>query len=192
MTAEAAANTQRARPEIYPRRLRLLHWITALLVAGQAGLAAINAAVYEGHPLLAETAVQAHLSLGLLILLLTLLRLSWRLRAVTPGLPGDLTGKARWAARGLHGALYALLLFLPVTGYVKLAALGFEIIAFGLIALPTLPLDPQTAAAARVLHGAGAALLAGLLVLHIGAAVFHRRLFGGPVIQRMWGPSGKS
>lgn len=188
MSAATTAPVSRTRPEVYPRRLRLLHWITALLVAGQATLAAINAAVYEGHPLLAEAVVQAHLSFGLLVLLLTLLRLAFRLTDALPDLPRDLTLGQRWAARGLHGALYVLLLLLPVTGYVKLAALGFEITAFGLIALPALPLDPQLAATARALHGAGAGLLAGLLVLHVGAAVFHRRLLGAPVMQRMWGP----
>ena len=173
-------------PDVYPLSLRLLHWGTTLLVATQAVLAAVNALVYEGKPLLAEAVVQTHLSLGILLFGLTAIRLGLRSAAMTPRLPADMTPTARWFAGSLHAILYALLLLLPVTGYVKLAALGFEIQVFGVFALPPLPLDAALAAAARRLHSGGAIVLGGLLLLHIGAALLHCRLLGSPVLQRMW------
>lgn len=172
--------------DTYPRRLRLLHWTTALLVAAQAGLALANALVYERRPVLAEAVVQAHLSFGVLIFALTLLRLAVRATAACPALPGDMAPPIRFAARAVHAALYALLLILPLSGYVKLAALGFEITVFGLAPLPALPVDPDLAALARSVHTGAAIALGILLTGHIGAAVFYRHLMGAPVLQRMY------
>lgn len=152
----------------------------------QVALAAVNALVYEGHPVLAEAAVQAHLSLGAVILLITVLRLLCRLALHVPALPDTMQTAARRAAQAVHAALYLLLLALPLSGYVKLAALGYEIVLFGLVALPPLPFDPALAAAARDLHAAAAVILGILLTGHIAAALLHRRLFGQPVIRRMF------
>ena len=178
----------RAEPDAYPRPLRLLHWTTALLVAAQAGLALANALVYERRPILAETVVQAHLSLGVLIFALTLLRLAVRATKACPALPDDMAPPMRFAAHAVHATLYVLLLVLPVSGYVKLAALGFEIIVFGLLPLPALAVDPDLAALARSIHTGAAIALGVLLTGHIGAAVFHKVLIGGPVLQRMYPP----
>lgn len=175
-----------AGPDAYPRPVRLLHWTTALLVVAQACLALTNALVYEQRPVLAETVVQAHLSFGVVILGLTLLRLAVRATTVCPALPGDMAPPMRIAARAVHAALYVLLLVLPLSGYVKLAALGFEIVVFGLLPLPSLPIDPDLAALARSIHNGSAIALCILLTGHIGAAVFHRILMGAPVLQRMY------
>jgi len=166
----------------------VLHLITALLVLTQITLAAVNALVYEGHPVLAEAAVQTHLSLGALILVLTVLRFLCRLSLGVPALPDDMPPPARRAAQAVHAALYLLLLALPLSGYVKLAALGYEVVLFGILALPPLAFDPALATAARDLHAAAAACLGILLTGHIAAALFHRRMFGQPVLQRMFAP----
>lgn len=175
-----------AGPDAYPRPLRLLHWTTALLVAAQAGLALTNTLIYERRPVLAEMVVQAHLSLGVLILGLTLLRLAVRTAAVCPAMPGDMAPPMWLAARAVHAALYVLLLVLPLSGYVKLAALGFEIAVFGLVPLPALPVAPDLAALARSVHTGAAIALGILLTGHIGAAVFHKVLMGAPVLRRMF------
>ena len=156
------------------------------MVLAQVALAAVNALVYEGHPVLAEAAVQAHLSFGAAILMLTVLRFVCRLSLGVPALPDDMPPAACRAAQAVHAALYLLLLALPLSGYVKLAALGYEILLFGVLALPPLPFDPVLATAARDLHAAAAVLLGILLTGHITAALLHRRLFGQPVFQRMF------
>jgi len=166
--------------------LQALHLVTALLVLAQVVLAAVNALVYEGNPVLAEAAVQAHLSFGATILVLTVLRFVCRLSLGVPALPDDMPPAARRAAQAVHASLYLLLLALPLSGYVKLAALGYEVVLFGVLALPVLPFDPALASAARDLHAAAAVLLGILLTGHIAAAVFHRRVFGQPVLRRMF------
>lgn len=174
------------RSAVYPTGLRLIHWGTALLVAAQFALALTNALVYESRPRTAEAVVQAHLSIGALVFAATVVRLVWRLAVVAPKSPSKATPVTRLAAHIVHVALYALLLALPVTGYVKLAALGFDITVFGVVTLPPLTVDVGLSGLARSAHTAGAALLSILLAGHVAAALFHTRLFGTPVLQRMW------
>ncbi|MEM9043466.1 MAG: cytochrome b/b6 domain-containing protein [Pseudomonadota bacterium] len=118
--------------------LRLVHWSTAGLVLIQFTLAAINFLVYEPRPVMAEWAVQAHISFGTAILALTLSRLALRLL-----LPGQLAPPLRsgktYLAMSVHLLLYGCLITLPLLGYIRLAALGFEPSVFGLFNLPALP-----------------------------------------------------
>lgn len=164
--------------------LRLAHWTTVSLVAAQCTLAGLNALLYEPRPVLAEALVQAHISLGLLILVLTLARLAIRLGpsgqaapAVRTGLPG-LVGV-------VHSGLYIVLLLLPVTGYVKLAALGYEIRLFSALSLPALPFDPWLSSLAQVAHVYLSATLGVLVAVHVVGALLHRHLFGSPILSRM-------
>ena len=173
-------------PRVYSAPLRLLHGVTAVLVVAQFALAATNALVYESRPVLAEAVVQAHLSIGAVVLVLTMIRLIGRLSRPAPVLPNDMSIAWKTSARMVHMALYLLLILLPVTGYVKLAALGFQISVFGLVALPALPFNTELAALARTAHLALAILLCLMVFGHVLAAVFHARLFGCPILHRMW------
>lgn len=167
----------------YSLALRLVHWLTAVLVAGQVGLALANIALYEPRPVLAEWLVQAHITLGFAVFALTLLRLPIRGMSKSP-LPSRLR-VLRIGASVMYAALYLFLLALPATGYLKLAALGFQVEVAGLIPLPTLPVDISLARAAEQAHMTAAYALAGALVLHVSAAVFHERLDGRRVLPHM-------
>ena len=164
--------------------LRLIHWTTVGLVAAQFALAALNALLYEPRPRLAEALVQTHLSLGALTFAVTLARLWVRL---TPGMARAPAVPAPWKylIPGTHLILYGCLLLLPVAGYGRLAALGFEMTILGMIRLPALGFDPTLANRLADLHGLLATVLAAAVVLHVAGAVLHRRVFGEPVLHRM-------
>ena len=173
-------------PDRYPAALRALHWTVAALVALQLVFALTNALVYEVAPDTAETVIQAHISVGLLILVLTLLRLGVRLTSALPAFPETMGRTKRRLAHATHGALYLVLIALPVTGWLKFAALGYPVSAFGLLPLPVFDFMPDIARRARTAHELLGLTLGGLLVLHIGAALFHKRLTGSAVLPRMW------
>ncbi len=79
---------------------------------------------------------------------------------------------------------------LPVSGYVRLAALGFSIELFGLVPLPTLWLAPELALWAAAAHNALVFILMGAILTHIGGVLLHSRLTGEGVMHRMGlGPS---
>lgn len=175
----------RGAPPIYALPIRLLHWLTVILVAWLFALAIGNRFLSEALPDLGETFVQVHINLGFLVLLATLVRLVVKIGVPAPGSSWQ-TGK--WPpvlARTVHGLLYAGLLTIPVAGYVKLAALGYEIRLFGMIALPGLSFDPSLARYAREVHANAAWCLGLLILLHGAAALFHRRIDGTSVLHRM-------
>ncbi|MEM9872598.1 MAG: cytochrome b/b6 domain-containing protein [Pseudomonadota bacterium] len=167
----------------YSRHLRVIHWSTAVLVAVQVAFALLNIALYEPRPILAETLVQAHISLGAVLFILTLVRLA--ARWYSPTSPRSDNAALLFAARAGHAALYACLLALPITGYLKLAALGFTVTPFGVLPLPPMSLNVPLAQFADQAHDLIALGLGGLLVLHIAAAVFHRRLDGRRVLHHI-------
>lgn len=162
-----------------------MHWLLAALIGLQLLFALINAMVYETAPDAAEAAVQAHISLGVLILGLMLLRLALRLTRPVPPLPARMGRATRRLAYATHGAFYVVLIALPVTGWLKFAALGYPVSAFGVLPLPVFDFMPDWARRARTAHELLALALGGLLVLHIGAALFHKRLVGMAVLPRM-------
>ncbi|MEO1193906.1 MAG: cytochrome b/b6 domain-containing protein [Pseudomonadota bacterium] len=174
-----------ARVQRYGVAQRLLHWLTVLLVLALLLCALGNSLVYEGQPVLAETLVQIHMSLGATVFLLTLARALLRQLQPPPALPESLSAARAGIARGLHLCLYLLLLAIPVTGYLKLAWLGFEIRLFDLITLPSLALDIEASALARRLHWMLAISLTALLATHIAAALQHRHRGEAMIFKRM-------
>jgi cytochrome b561 len=152
--------------ERYTRRAALLHWaaaalVLALLVSGLAAARGGQAA-----------ALRAHLPLGLALLALTLLRLFWAWREARAGLrpapPAGVPALQRGAARAVQGLLYLVPIGMAVSGVAMVAATGAAPAIFAGAALPDFHEVPP-----RVAHGVGAALLALLLALHVGAALHH-------------------
>ncbi|WP_350656790.1 cytochrome b [Psychrobacter sp. S1-30-MNA-CIBAN-0213] len=95
---------------------KCLHWGTALLFLGA------YASVYFRHWFTVDdtpinwTALQLHLSFGVSIAVLVVLRIIWRMMNRTPDEePG--TKMEHLAAHAGHFALYAVLIIMPVTGY---------------------------------------------------------------------------
>jgi cytochrome b561 len=125
---------------------------------------------------------QVHKSWGTVVFCLALLRVALRAGSRTrPALPD---GTPRWqvrAARLVHGLLYAAMIGMPLSGWVMVSAsptqdlLGIENMVFGLAALPDpwVPGNARLEAAARAVHVASAVVLAGVLALHVAAALWH-------------------
>lgn len=138
--------------------------------------------------------IQLHKSWGAVAFGLAILRLLWRMAdGVRPRLPA---GMPRWqarAARGSHVALYALMVAMPLSGWVMVCAspvqdsLGIGNEVFGLFALPDpwVPGVERVAEAARAVHVALAVALAGLLTLHVAAALRHHLVDRDEVLARM-------
>lgn len=174
---------------IYPRHIRVVHWATVVLVLLQIISVLLHQLVYETNPRLSEWLVQQHISLGAVVFLATLLRLA--LRQVFEMPLGSSRTSVRVAARINHAAFYGFLIVLPVTGYLKLAPLGFEIKVLGIQRLPSMPFDQALAQTAAVWHFWCAILFSIALVLHVLATVFHTRLDGHSVLHRMRLPLGR-
>lgn len=172
-------------PQAWGRISIALHWLTAVLILG---LAAVGLLMTELPTSPMKMQVYAlHKSFGLTVLALTVLRLSWRLLAGSPeALPG---GKLQsLAAKSVHGMLYVLLFAMPLSGWLYNSASGFPLRWFGM-PLPRLftGFNPALKQLAHALHENLFYLLAALLVLHAGAALFHHYVRKDDTLKRMTG-----
>jgi cytochrome b561 len=174
--------------EVYTRIARTLHWATVVLLALQFPVGLYM--VYRGGTLnlwdgLTNTLYDGHKLSGLVILTLVLGRLAYR---VARGAPADEPTLAPWqrvVSHATHWGLYALLLAVPVAGYVGISLFP-ALDLFGLVTLPGL-VTPDEAAAktAFFVHWILALMLAGLIAMHVGAALHHYLIRKDNVLGRM-------
>lgn len=142
----------------------------------------------EGSRALAVNAFQVHKSLGLSVLVLSLLRLAWRLWHPPGALPAGMPGWERLAARSSHVLFYLLMIGIPLSGWLYVsaqwregAALNVPTLWFGAFEVPHLfGLHQASAATREVVAAMGleahewlAWTAMGLLVLHVAAALKH-------------------
>lgn len=153
---------------------KLLHWLSALAVAFVVAIALWGAQLQPGPTKLLLG--RLHLAVGILILLLTAWRATIRLIRAREF---DLHP----LVRGIHMVLYGLLLAIPLTG------LATAIRSNGIYILLNLPttegFDPGLASDVASLHITLAYALVGLLVAHIGAAIWHHLVLKDAVMSRM-------
>ncbi len=163
---------------------KALHWLVALLVAVQFCIAWAMPDIGP-HTKLGRL-INLHLTVGALIGLAALVRISWRLRRSTPDATATQPRWLRAAARVSHGTLYALLLIVPLLGWAAASAYGWRATLFPRLALP--PLLPRGSAAgflAGDVHTFLAYTLLAMVALHIGAALYHRLILRDEVLARM-------
>ncbi len=129
---EAAANRRYGPVSI------LLHWTIALLILVQIGLGWYMNEVLPDHSPAQASILALHISVGLTILLLVLIRIGVRLAHPAPPLPQGMALWERVLARASHVLFYVLLLALPLTGW-ALASLGARPISFWGLPWPHLP-----------------------------------------------------
>jgi cytochrome b561 len=161
-----------------------LHWITAPLVLGLFGIGLWM----TGLPIsLLKLQVYAwHKWIGLTVLAFTLLRLLWRWRSPPPPLPPSVAPWEMKLAPVVHWTLLALLLAMPVSGWLMSSAAGVSVMWFGFIPMPDLvPRDQDLFAALRGTHYVLSRLLILAIVLHLAAVIRHDVLRRDGIFRRM-------
>ncbi len=168
---------------------KTLHWVTAAAILVLLALGWTMGDLEDGPAKL--DAYQWHKSIGIAILALTLFRVMWRLAKPALALPDSMRTWEKWAAKLVHFGFYVLLVLLPLTGWAMVSSMSFPTLLFGFIPLPNLPVIPDLANKSELghmfkeTHEMMAALLVGLLALHIGAALKHHFINHDDVLLRM-------
>ena len=165
---------------------RALHWWIAGVLPAQwlLGWLAERASARTLEDVLLVT----HFQLGLLIFTAMAWRILARWRHGAPDAPPGCSAAVRMVRRATHLALYALLLVLPISGYVlwHWNALPLNLFGVDLPALFVPPVDDERARAlAWYLHVYAAWLLLGLIGTHLSAGAWHHLIRHQPVLQRM-------
>ena len=171
----------------YAAPARGLHWLTSLLVLG----IVIPAGVWIKYFEPADEAFKlrlynVHESVGVIVFVLVLLRLVYRWRNPPPPLPADTPAFVRIAAHAVHLALYALLLLMPIGGFLATNAWGFPLSVFGVLPLPSpVGKDEALAKVFSFLHWSGAIAIGALILGHIVGALYHHFVRRDGLIRRM-------
>jgi cytochrome b561 len=171
VAGSAVAATGRQWPA-YTRVMQTLHWGTLTLLLGTYAAAwTIDSASGSADK---AWLIMLHRSLGIAILLVTVLRVVVRQRTRVPSLPPSLPAAQRWLARIGAVSLYALLILQPMLGLTASALHGDHIVLFGSFALPRLlPDDRPMAHVLFHVHGTAASAFLALIGLHATAALYH-------------------
>ena len=170
----------------YSRIAVLLHWLLALMILGS-----FSVGLYMADLPVSPTRLKLynwHKWAGVTILVLSALRLLWRLgHRPPPDLP-----MPAWQAKAAHlthGLFYALFFAVPLVGWAYSSAAGFPVVWLGVLPLPDfVPVDKPLAEILKATHGNLAFALAGLVLLHVAGAVKHQFIDRDGLIGRMrWG-----
>lgn len=169
-----------------------LHWLIALVIFGLITMGAFMTRLGNDELALKFELYQWHKSFGITILLLTLLRLFWRLTHRRPqALEKGWRGKASQAT---HFLLYGLSSAVPIAGWAMVSASPWNIptVLFDLVSWPHIPLltdiEDKAGMEARLklVHSWLAYGTATLVTLHILAALQHQFWFNHAIFERMW------
>jgi cytochrome b561 len=138
-------------------------------------------------------ALQWHKSVGLTILILSVVRLLWRLMHPAPPPSVFLKPLEQRLARATHFALYFLIIAVPLAGWATVSAspLGLPITLYGVIDWPHIPMLAGAADQKALehfleeIHETLVFSLVGLFLLHILAALRHQYLLKDNMLARM-------
>ncbi len=164
---------------------QLLHWTIAVLILSIGAVGLVMGELPRSPKWF--WVYTLHKSLGLTVLALVLVRIAWRLYA---GAPPPVEGTPRWQARLAsltHGAIYVLILAMPLSGWLYDSASGLRPFRwFGLAEVPKL--SPPHEALADAMHETHELLfwvLIALVIGHAGAALYHHFVRRDATLARM-------
>jgi cytochrome b561 len=171
-----------------------LHWVLAAAILFMLWLGLTMTSLDETDPRTFPL-FQLHKSIGLTILMLSGVRLAWRLANPVPPLPALRPRWERVIARAVHVLFYVLMIAIPVLGWatVSSAALAVPTMWFGLFEWPHIPILADLSRAEKRMiegalagvHGALALSMLGLALLHAAAALKHHFRDRDDVLKRM-------
>jgi len=169
-----------------------LHWLSAVAVVALFGIGWVMTDLKPGSPL-QFSLYQAHKSIGMTVLVLTILRLGWRAFHRAPALPDQMPVWEQRLAHLGHFGLYGLLAAMPLVGWAIVSTSRFNLptVLFGLIPLPHLTFLMEIGdreflhKAFEEMHEAGSLLMLVLLVAHVIAALRHQYILKDGVLGRM-------
>ena len=170
----------------------VLHWAIAAAIVLQIVL---SSRMGGPHTPTSFAVTQLHKSIGITILLLSLVRLGWRLAHPPAPLPTTMARWERELSRVVHVGFYLIMIGMPLTGWITVSATRVELptLLYGTVPWPNLPFHDLAPAARKTWHTIGetghgliAKVIYVLLALHVAGALKHQ-LFSRdePVLARM-------
>ena len=177
-------------PSHYDTLSRALHWVTAIAVtiAFILGPGGFGRLMRQGVDPATRIDIVWHETLGILVFVLTVLRLAWL--AFRPDVPRF--SMAQWMrvlARLVHGALWALMLALPITAILALGSEAHPLTLLGGLRIDKMPVIAESAIADLADWGDVHQFLGDAIMwlagLHAVVAIFHHLVLKDGVLKAM-------
>ena len=167
---------------------RTLHWLTAAIVLLQFSVVLAWRGYGETPFTLTLSNIGPHGSLGVLLLVITLLRAGWAY-VNRQQRPSPATGLSGTLAHTVHLTFYALLIALPTLAILRQYGRGGALDIYGLPLFSAAEREiTWMITTANLLHSPLAWLLLALVVGHVAMALIHRFGFKDKMLSRMAGP----
>lgn len=172
-----------------------LHWLIAIVILVNFSLALYFNRFQLGDKDSNQVAYQWHMSTGMCVLALSILRAIWRLMHRYPALPQDMGLATRVLAKGAHGLLYVFMFVAPLTGWAVTSLRRQTSSMLGLFDWPILPFintattrDQRVAIYQAMLpsHLVVSYVGIALVAVHVAAALYHHFYRRDDVLRRMW------
>jgi cytochrome b561 len=167
----------------YGTTAKVFHWLIVALLLVQYSIGWLMPDIHGGME--PGAAMTFHVSFGIVILILILLRLAWRLaHPVAP--ESSLPAWQRLTSEAVHWLLYALVLATTVTGWLFASFRGWSISLLYLVPLPRLAAEnPSAVKAFDGWHQAMEWTLLVVIGIHVATAMAHIFIYRDRVMQRM-------
>jgi cytochrome b561 len=169
---------------------RIFHWLTAIAVsvAFVLGPERFGRLMRDGVDPATRSDIVWHESLGVLVFVLTVLRLLWiAFRPTAPAFP-----MARWmatSAKLAHLGLWALMIALPITAMLALGSEAHPLTLLGGIRVDHMPLIANSAIAKLAdwgdVHGLLGDAIMAIAGVHAAAAIYHHFVIKDGVLAAM-------
>jgi len=167
----------------YGTTAKVLHWTIVMFLLTQYPIGWLMPDIHRGMQ--PGAGMTFHVSIGLTILTLTVLRFAWRLtHPVAP--ESSLPAWQRLTSEVVHWMLYVMVLLTTVSGWLFASFRGWSISFFYLLPFPMLSSDnPVAGKAIDGLHQVAEWSLLALVVVHVAAALVHVFFYRDRVMHRM-------
>ncbi len=162
-----------------------LHWLMLLLIIATYATMDLKSFFPRKSPTRESMAIW-HYMLGLSVFFLVWLRLSIRFAGATPAIEPQLPAWQIQLANVMHWALYALMIGLPLLGWLTLSAKGTPVPFFGMELPALIGKSEELAKWFKEIHEAIATAGYFLIGLHAAAALYHHYLRRDNTLKLMW------
>ncbi len=171
--------------ESYGAITKLLHWVIFLCVVAQIVIGFFRKDI--AGKAMQGNLMMIHKSIGLTLLVLSLLFIIWGIFSRKPDWPVDMPNWEKVAARIGHVLLYALVLVMALSGLCMSTAAGYPSSWFGVFTVmaPWVPKSKPLAGIFDTIHQVCAWTLVVVGCIHIAAAFKHQFMDKDHILRRM-------
>ena len=161
-----------------------LHWLIGLAI-----LVSLGVGLYMVDLSLSPTKLRLyswHKWAGVTIFSLVLFRYIWRITHPPPPLSHDMPHWQRMVAEATHYLLYALMIAIPLTGWLMSSAKGFQTVYFAVLPIPDLVnKNKELGETLTLVHRYLNFLMIAIIGAHICAALKHHFIDKDDLLRRM-------